>query len=96
MQEVINTICIIVCIVMIIRILYPLCIDLIFILLIELNFRIYERRCHKFFKLAENGMCYREEFGHWFDVESKAYRQREDRIDRLHSKFTKSKDDINK
>lgn len=41
-------------------------------------------------------MCYREEFGHWFDVESKAYRQREDRIDRLHSKFTKSKDDINK
>lgn len=90
MQEVINTICIIVCIMMIIRILYPLCIGLIFILLIELNFRIYKRRCNKFLELAKKGICHKEEFNQWFNVESKAYCFKKDNFNKLHDMFIKS------
>lgn len=59
--------------------------EMFFIVLMELNFYLFKRRCNKLLELAKEGTCYCEELLTWLEVEQKAYRKREDKIDNLYN-----------
>lgn len=66
--------------------------EMFFILLIEMNFYFFKKRCNRFLEDAKEGTYSRNDFATWFNVEQKAYKKRQDRIDDLYNVFSLKKE----
>lgn len=59
--------------------------EVFFILLVEMNFYFFKKRCNKFLKDAKcKKMHSRNELLTWFKVEQRAYKKRQEKIDNLY------------
>lgn len=59
--------------------------EVFFILLVEMNFYFFKKRCNKFLKDAKcKKMHSRNELLTWFKVEQRAYKKRQEKIDDLY------------
>ena len=59
--------------------------EVFFILLVEMNFYFFKKRCNRFLKETKyKGMHSRNELLTWFKVEQRAYKKRQEKIDNLY------------
>lgn len=66
---------------------YIIIVNCVSIALSKLNFYMYKRKTNKYLDVATQGNIYRQEFLKWFEVESKMYKLRDEKIDRLYNKL---------
>lgn len=66
--------------------------EVFFILLAEMIFYFFKKRCNRFLEDAKEWTYSRNDFATWFNVEQKAYKKRQDRIDDLYNVFSLKKE----
>lgn len=62
--------------------------EVFFILLAEMNFYFFKKRCDRFLEDAKKGTYSRNDLSAWFNVEQKAYKKRQEKIDDLYDLFS--------
>ena len=69
------------------RYIYITFVNIVSIALMNMNFYLYKKRCNKYLELAMDGYFCREELSRWFEVETKMYRIRNQKIDDAHDRL---------